>query len=107
MIKIEGDHILALISGFLKRYGEEKLALKVQQKIVNPQALQAVPLTKKKLEKIIKNYILQDEYINHYSANSPPSTNRGKTQNKKKTNRKNTKKQKITKDLENSHTQKK
>ena len=61
MLAIEGDHILALIVGFLNRYGEEKLARKVEDKIVHPELLPQAPLAKKKLEKIIKNYVLQDE----------------------------------------------
>ena len=39
MLSIEGDHILALIVGFLRRYGEDKLASKVQDKITNPEDL--------------------------------------------------------------------
>lgn len=61
MLAIEGDHILSLIVGFLKRYGEEELADLVNDKIVDHKALKSVPLAKKKLEKIIQNYVLQDE----------------------------------------------
>lgn len=52
---------MSLIVGFLKRYGEEELAELVSDKIVNPKALKNVPLAKKKLEKIIQNYVLQDK----------------------------------------------
>lgn len=61
MIEIDGDHVLALIVGFLKRYGEEKLAAKVQDKIVDPEELDQVPLVKKKLEKIIQGYVLENK----------------------------------------------
>jgi hypothetical protein len=53
MLRIDGDHILALIVGFLKRYDEEKLAAKVYEKIADPEELDEAPLAKKKLEKII------------------------------------------------------
>lgn len=62
MLAIEGDHIMSLIVGFLKRYGEEELADLVSDKIINPEDLKNVPLAKKKLEKIIQNYVLQDKY---------------------------------------------
>lgn len=60
---------MSLIAGFLVRYGEEELADLVTDKIINPKQLKTVPLVKKKLEKIIQQFVLQDKYHNYHLGN--------------------------------------